>query len=114
MIRSFHYAAHRGVTENMGKRGREPEAFALLVRLAEHWFQWSASAFLRAYLKTVANSTFLPKEPLQIQNLLEIYLLEKAIYELGYELDHRPEWVFLPLRGIEGMLGRATTTEDKP
>jgi len=98
----------------MDKRVQEPEVFAVAERLAQHWFQWSASAFLRAYLQAVANATFLPKDPLQIQILLEIYQLEKAIYELGYELEHRPEWVLLPLRGIEAMLAHSTSNEGEP
>ena len=41
----------------------------------------------------------------ELQSLLTIYLLEKAVYELGYELNTRPEWVGLPLEGIERLLG---------
>jgi maltose alpha-D-glucosyltransferase / alpha-amylase len=100
MIRSLHYATHRAMTQTeeaaAQSRGLETQA--------EHWLYWTASAYLRAYLKTAAAAPFLPQDPAELQGLLSIHLLEKAIYELGYELDHRPDWVTLPLWGIEWVL----------
>jgi len=104
MIRSFHYAAHRAMTNAKDKGILTAEKALELELQADHWFYWTASAYLRAYLRTAANAPFLPKDGTELQGLLDVYLLEKAIYELGYELDHRPGWVPVPLRGIEWLL----------
>ena len=89
MIRSFHYAVHRGLR----KAVQAPDVLSRLEKFAEHWFQWSSSAFLRSYLRTAGDAPFVPKEREELSGLLDVFLLEKAIYELGYELDHRPDWL---------------------
>jgi maltose alpha-D-glucosyltransferase/alpha-amylase len=60
--------------------------------------------FLKAYLEAAGDAPFLPREPAQRDVLLGIYLLEKAVYELGYELNNRPGWVRVPLAGILDLL----------
>jgi maltose alpha-D-glucosyltransferase/alpha-amylase len=107
MIRSFDYAVHRGLRNSTNKGVQAPDVLPRLERFAEHWFQWSSSAFLRAYLRTAGDAPFLPKTREELTGLLDVFLLEKAIYELGYELDHRPDWVSLPLGGIEWLVSRA-------
>jgi maltose alpha-D-glucosyltransferase/alpha-amylase len=107
MVRSFDYAIHRGLRNAVAAKGElGPELAPKLEPFAEHWFQWVASAFLRAYLRRAQGAEFLPKAREELAGLLDIYILEKAVYELGYELDHRPDWVALPLRGIERLLKR--------
>jgi maltose alpha-D-glucosyltransferase/alpha-amylase len=64
------------------------------------WYFWVSVAFLRTYLDNLADSPILPREPDELRILLDTYLLEKAIYELGYEINNRPDWVRIPLRGI--------------
>ena len=59
-----------------------------------------AAVFLKAYLPVAGEGAFLPVEPAETQILLECYLLEKAVYELGYELNNRPDWVDIPISGI--------------
>ena len=72
-------------------------------------YSWVSAAFLSAYLEAAGEaagqSAFLPKDPEQLQALLDIYLLEKAVYEVGYELNNRPDWVRVPLQGILQSLG---------
>ncbi|HET9954621.1 MAG TPA: maltose alpha-D-glucosyltransferase [Polyangiaceae bacterium] len=106
MIRSLNYAAHQGV-HNLRRQGLPVNTNLDLDDLAEHWYQWSASAFLRAYLRTAEGAAFLPKDREELALLLDVYLLEKAVYELDYELRHRPNWVHLPLRGIERLVARS-------
>jgi maltose alpha-D-glucosyltransferase/alpha-amylase len=55
---------------------------------------------LKAYLEVAAQGGFLPRTHEELQVLIDIYLLEKAIYELGYELNNRPEWIRIPVQGI--------------
>jgi maltose alpha-D-glucosyltransferase / alpha-amylase len=56
--------------------------------------------YVQAYLDATGRAEFLPGTREQLGVLMNIYLLEKAVYELGYELNNRPEWLRIPLRGI--------------
>jgi predicted trehalose synthase len=60
-------------------------------------------SFLEQYFAEI-DSTLLPGGEAAIVNLLTIFELEKAIYELGYELDNRPDWVSIPVAGISRLL----------
>ena len=51
-------------------------------------------------LGTIAGADLIPDEPEDRQILFDLFLLEKAVYELGYEIDNRPDWVSIPLEGI--------------
>jgi maltose alpha-D-glucosyltransferase/alpha-amylase len=63
-----------------------------------------SSVFLQKYLQTTAGSIFVPQNSDDLQILLEAYLLDKAVYEIGYELNNRPDWVVIPIRGIKHIL----------
>jgi maltose alpha-D-glucosyltransferase/alpha-amylase len=104
MVRSFHYAAHQGLLATLTRVAALPEERAHLEPWANHWFAWVAAAFLRGYLDTTARAAFLPNDERELEMLFTFYLLEKAVYELGYELNNRPEWVHLPLAGIRHLL----------
>jgi maltose alpha-D-glucosyltransferase / alpha-amylase len=64
-----------------------------------------SATYLREYLKLAGQNEFLPKQEAELQVLLNALVLEKAVYELGYELNNRPAWVKLPLQGILQILG---------
>jgi trehalose synthase-fused probable maltokinase len=104
MVRSFHYAAHHGLVSLLARGSVSPEERAWLLPWVDHWFGWVAAAFLRGYLESTAGAAFLPRDERQLEALFTVYLLEKAIYELGYELNNRPEWVLLPVAGIRELL----------
>jgi maltose alpha-D-glucosyltransferase/alpha-amylase len=59
-----------------------------------------SATYLRAYLETVRSSDLLPQTHTELGALLDAYLFEKAIYEVGYELNNRPNWLKIPLQGI--------------
>ena len=99
MIRSFHYAAYTGL-EQAGPR-RRPK----LQPWAAEWYAWVAAAYLRGYLAAAEGASFLPKTREEREVLLDSFLLEKAIYEVGYESSHRPDWVHLPVRAVMQLLG---------
>ncbi|MGC4005201.1 MAG: hypothetical protein QM811_19610 [Pirellulales bacterium] len=63
-------------------------------------------AFFAAYRRELRTAELLPADETDLRGMLEIYILEKAIYELGYELMNRPDWVAVPLLGIHGLLTR--------
>jgi maltose alpha-D-glucosyltransferase / alpha-amylase len=101
MLRSFSYAAHAALFAHAAAR---PEQFARMEPWARLWQTHSSAAFLRGYFGTAGNALFVPTEPSQRDGLLELFVLSKALYELNYELNNRPEWVRIPLWGILDLL----------
>jgi maltose alpha-D-glucosyltransferase/alpha-amylase len=68
------------------------------------WAKWVSDDYLKEYLRTAGGAAFLPPTREEIVALLQVHLLEKAVYELGYELNNRPAWVAIPLEGISTAL----------
>ncbi|MGH9589027.1 MAG: alpha-glucosidase C-terminal domain-containing protein, partial [Terracidiphilus sp.] len=102
MIRSFSYAASSALERHIGNSA-EPADRAGSVGLtawARCWYGAASAMFLRSYRETmVAVPAILPPAP-ECQPLFAAYLLEKAVYELVYELNNRPAWVRIPMAGI--------------
>jgi maltose alpha-D-glucosyltransferase/alpha-amylase len=104
MIRSLHYAAHAvsfGLVPGVVK-GREQGV--RIERWAEHWHEWVSAMFLQGYLDTSHGVEFLPATTSEMEILLRAHLIEKALLEIIYELDHRPEWVGIPVHGLSLLL----------
>ncbi len=74
---------------------------------ADLWCRQMSATFLQSYLEATAGATFLPQKENDLSPLLAAYLLDKAVYEVGYELNHRPDWVVIPVRGIKHILNLA-------
>jgi trehalose synthase-fused probable maltokinase len=104
MLRSFHYAAFAPLLMPPGGSSVSVSKGAELSGLAEAWSRCAADRFLGQYYETSGSAHFLPVGAGARANLLEMYLLAKAIYELGYELNNRPAWVGIPLEGILRLL----------
>jgi maltose alpha-D-glucosyltransferase/alpha-amylase len=101
MIRSFHYAAYGSLfLDNLVR----PEDVSTLIPYVEQWYHYISGFFMDSYLKTAANASFVPNNEEDLQILLQTYLLQKAVYELNYELNNRPDWVIVPLRGIKAII----------
>jgi maltose alpha-D-glucosyltransferase/alpha-amylase len=64
-----------------------------------------SATFLKSYFDLTASASFFPKSQEQIQALLDISMLDKVLYELGYELNNRPHWAKIPMEGILQLLG---------
>jgi maltose alpha-D-glucosyltransferase/alpha-amylase len=101
MLRSFDYAAHvalaRVCADRPGDRARlEPEA--------REWERRASEVFLASYREAVDDSPGYPRDEAHARALIRLFALEKALYELRYELDNRPEWVDIPLRGLRILL----------
>jgi len=104
MVRSFDYVAHAGLAEAQ-RRGVVPaEQLPLAEAWARYWQRWAAATFARSYFARAVGAPFLPVADDDRALLLDAFLLEKALYELSYELDHRPEWAGIPLRGIQALV----------
>jgi maltose alpha-D-glucosyltransferase/alpha-amylase len=108
MLRSFHYAAYAALLRQREK-GIPPEAIAQLELWADFWQRWVGAEFFKSYLKEAAGGRFIPGGGDELRVLLGALLLEKAIYELSYELNNRPDWVGIPLRGIRQLLVNNTS-----
>ena len=77
----------------------------LLQNWAQYWYVRVSVAFLNSYLDIVTQVNLVPEDPEQLRILLDAYILEKAVYEIGYELNNRPDWVKVPLQGILQLMG---------
>ncbi|HEX4274984.1 MAG TPA: maltose alpha-D-glucosyltransferase [Bryobacteraceae bacterium] len=97
MLRSFSYAANSTL---MTYTARHPEDMASLEPWARLWEQTVGAEFLSAYRNTVTSGNIVPTAEEDFHTLLEASLLEKAMYELTYELNNRPTWIRIPLTGI--------------
>jgi maltose alpha-D-glucosyltransferase/alpha-amylase len=100
MIRSLHYAAFGVLTMPLPGAQIRPEDREQLEPWAREFYRASAASFLAGYLAAAEGSSFLGVGREQLRTLLEIHLVEKALYELLYELNNRPSWAELPIRGL--------------
>jgi maltose alpha-D-glucosyltransferase/alpha-amylase len=100
MLRSFNYAALAKLKENSIR----PENTGHLKMWARFWNVWVAVHYLKGYFRVTAKSSFMPKTQEEISVMLGTYMLEKAVYELTYELNNRPDWVDIPIMGILDIL----------
>jgi maltose alpha-D-glucosyltransferase/alpha-amylase len=97
MLRSFSYAVWAAL---LNYTSRHPEDFDRLEPWGRLWEQASTAEFLRGYFKAIEGSPVLPATGVGRALLLHSYLADKALYELHYELNNRPAWVRIPMRGI--------------
>jgi maltose alpha-D-glucosyltransferase/alpha-amylase len=104
MLRSFHYAAYTSLFGHLGSSVVRPEDLAVLEPWARLWNIWMSSTYITSYFEHAASGGFLPTNRDELNTLLSIYLFDKALYELGYELNNRPDWVRIPLTGILQLL----------
>ena len=101
MIRSFHYAAHVALLKESSIR---PEDIPILKPWASLWYRYLSGIFLGSYLESAGYASFIPPDKEELKVMLKAFLLEKVVYELGYELNNRPDWVIVPLKGIRDLL----------
>lgn len=97
MLRSFDYAAFNVLMQNQSIR---PEDRKALEPWAELWSYYVGQHFIDVYTQNTEGAGLIPKEARQRELLLRSYLMNKAIYELNYELNNRPEWLPIPMNGI--------------
>src|SRR5262249_32563063 len=108
MIRSFDYASFTAVRQLAEAR---PAAEPAMARLAEAWRHRAVDGFRAAYRKAMRGCAAYPTSKSQARKMLTFFILEKAVYEVSYELANRPGWVDIPLRGVLGALAKVQGTE---
>jgi len=101
MVRSFHYAAYSAILRRESLRA---EDIPVLEPWADLWYCYVSGMFLSSYLETAGDAVFIPGEREELEIMLNAFLLQKAVYELGYELNNRPDWIIIPARGISNIL----------
>ena len=100
MVRSFHYAAMEGLNEHVKRGSLDNESRPKYESWLRLWYQAVSAEYLRAYFRRMGSTDILPRTWEEQFILLFAHLLNKAVYEVGWELNHRPDWVDTPLQGI--------------
>jgi maltose alpha-D-glucosyltransferase / alpha-amylase len=109
MMRSFHYAALTSTIEQLRIGALGKFDFAGMAPWTNFWRTWSSWAFLKGYLEAGGHASFIPKSDQELRILLDAFVMDKAIYELGYELNNRPDWLLIPLLSLGQLLGLENT-----
>jgi maltose alpha-D-glucosyltransferase/alpha-amylase len=109
MIRSFQYAAYAALYGRIAGVTQRPEMLPVLEQWAAYWNSWVSTVYVKGYLDKVGKAVFLPPTAGELRTLLDVYTLEKALYEISYELNNRPDWVRIPLNGILRLLSAERT-----
>jgi len=108
MLRSLQYATASTLHDQVDRGLVTPDQpnHELLTAWLDRWLTWVSAAFLDGYLDVAAGESFIPDDDEHVRLLLDAFLLEKAVYELGYEMNNRPSWVSIPLAGITQVIDR--------
>ena len=119
MVRSFDYAAEAALRQTLGAAAAGEATEAASRAAADGWRHAIGAAYVGAYLRAVGGAAFLPSLPSSPSSaspsvpgasdalglVRAFFALEKVIYEIRYELNHRPDWVAIPLRGLAAIIG---------
>jgi maltose alpha-D-glucosyltransferase/alpha-amylase len=100
MLRSLAYASAAALRDGRHRL----EDMGRLEPWARAWSEWVSEAFVGSYLERARDARFIPRSESDLGLLLEFFLFEKCIYEIGYELNNRPDWLVIPLRGLLALL----------
>jgi len=108
MLRSFDYAA--GATLNRLAE-QDPDGVGRVRADAEAWNKLIQETFMTSYAQAIAGCSSWPADPAGVDRLLKLFLLEKVLYEIRYEVANRPAWLRIPLAGLSAILGGAPVKE---
>ncbi len=100
MLRSFHYAAYAALFGQIPGLPSDPDSIQKIEGWAAAWNAAVAPTYLKSYFETARNASFVPASWAERRIQLDALLLQKALYEVAYELNNRPDWLPIPLKGI--------------
>ncbi len=103
LIRSIDYSATAALARALNVA---PDEQGKLSAALSEWRDRATAAFLTAYRETMTNTVLWPAKPQAADQILNFFLLEKALYEIEYELAHRPDWLRVPLTGALRILSQ--------
>ncbi|MGB5972666.1 MAG: maltose alpha-D-glucosyltransferase, partial [Nodosilinea sp.] len=104
MLQSFYYAVNIALDREQESGMSQPDQQQQMQQWAEFWYRWVSTTFIKAYLATASRRDFLPQTQQELEVLLDNYLIEQTIYNLGRELVDRSAHVDIPLRRILHLL----------
>jgi maltose alpha-D-glucosyltransferase/alpha-amylase len=103
MLRSLHYAIYMEFFDKIADREEDKE---FLSPWLESWYKNISNNYIKAYLKSSDGVGYIPETQEELEGLLNVYLIEKAVYEIGYEMNNRPDWSVIPLRGLINIINQ--------
>jgi maltose alpha-D-glucosyltransferase/alpha-amylase len=109
MLRSIDYAAKSACSRHNADVDASISMLNGSRLWAELWSTWMSAQFLEGYFRTSRSASYLPKDKTDLTILLKVFLLEKALYEIEYELGHRPDWIHIPIDAVIRMIDSETT-----
>jgi maltose alpha-D-glucosyltransferase/alpha-amylase len=101
MLRSFSYASYAALSSFLKDHSQDCNRLEIACHA---WQTWVCKAFLNSYLATTADSKLYQANREDFQKVLLLFLVDKALYELRYELNNRPDCVPIPLKGITDLI----------
>lgn len=101
MVRSFSYAAYAAIPKDAADAEQAE-------RWADFWTAIISSEYLAAYFEAAGGAPFAASNRQEHKLLFDAFILQKALYEVAYELNNRPDWVRIPLRGILNLVGESS------
>ncbi len=101
MLRSFHYAAYSALFRLVTISQVDTD---LLEKWAELWYHYISGIYVKTYIETLGKTRLIPDNKEDLKIMLDTYILEKAVYELNYELNNRPDWITIPMKGIKHIM----------
>jgi len=104
MIRSFEFTTYAALFKQLDLGTLHEERLPQLEPWTGFWYRWVSSVYLNSYLEVVGKTDLLPHSNEELKVLFDVHLLEKAVYEIRYELKHRPSWLKIPFRAIMKLL----------
>jgi maltose alpha-D-glucosyltransferase/alpha-amylase len=104
IVRSYQYAAEAGLRTYAGRGLVLSEHYDALARRGHAWQAWVTVRFLAGYLAEADGQPFVPSDRNDVHSLLSAHIVDKALYEVRYDLSHRPDWAPIPLRGLASMI----------
>ena len=110
MLRSFHYAA---VTELRDARHGKAQRKRLEPWLLA-WYGWTSAVYLGSYCVAIKSGDLVPRSDEALSVLLDFFVMDKCLYEIGYEVNNRPTWAAIPLEGLSTLVAEATTRSAAP
>jgi len=104
MVHSFHYAAYASLLKQIESGALAPARMRSVIGWARFWSRWVSAVFFKAYRQSASRGAFLPASEDDLNIVMDTFLLRKAVYEIGYELNHRPEWILIPIQNVLDLL----------
>jgi maltose alpha-D-glucosyltransferase/alpha-amylase len=107
MLRSFDYAVQTALRDQL-KRGLDQANEARAQAFGRYWYAWVSAAFLGSYTSIAMKNEIIASDTNEVAIMLDVWMIEKAVYELAYELNNRPDWLEVPALGLQALLEART------